>query len=762
MRRRTTTPQHSMEQSTPFGTATRRAVFLVLQLATAGSLAWLLQGECGTRRETTRTIPADVLPLEPMAHGAAPGAATPIEADIGTVRLKLTGTVAAVDGHGIANATVCLAPTNDRCCALGVRCTETDRSGYFVFDAGPAGDGQLVASANGYQPLSLSVSETVLDSPLRLVLQPGGALIRGSVVDASGGPVAGALVSAAQDEASPQAIAATDGNGAFSLTAPPGGSQLTARADGYSLVRQNVHAPQHDVRLVMVASSSLSGRVLMAGTEMPVEGVDVSVIDPNGLSGQSHRASTDQHGAFRIDALRGGGYSIVARSAAWRSDEHWLTLGVAEQQAMDIFVRPAVHLHGSVEVAGSPCSSGMATLDGPVSEYRLLDERGEVDFPGLPPGTYRAVVSCHGAVELTEELDLQVQTVRKWELSQGLTLSGRALSSSGAALDGAQVSVSPMGAAEGRPSVFCFSDAQGEFACSGLLPGEYSCELRSDSAEMSDPVRVTVDSSSGPRVVLRSYASATLRVTVKSGGDLQLDALSVIAQREGGPALIPRQEGSVFVFEQMALGTYQVTTDPEVPGTKLRIQLVGEDQIVEAVLGGFSPRALTGRVIDEEGHGVADAWVRALGGVTRGFVRPSAPVLTDAEGLFEIEGLLPGRYQLNVTSSRGDATVEDAVAGQNVTIPLRSYGSLSGVASTPGGALAASFTLAYGPVSVGAVNRVRGVDGRWSLPWLPPGTYRLRVDAPEGSADVTVDIPPGRETHVALELTSSNLNAVPN
>jgi Carboxypeptidase regulatory-like domain len=676
----------------------------------------------------------------------------PIRPDAHDEHGPLTGRVASVSGRPIAGASVCMTRVGESCCAPAA-CTTADRSGNFVLETYRARSSSLFASADGYLPLQRAVSEVELGSPLVLVLGPGGARISGSVVDASGGPIVHAFLSTRDAGNSYIAVAMTDSSGNFALTVLPGTTQLVAEADGYSRIQREVAAPEDDVRLVMVAASSLVGRVLVEGTEEPIAAIDVTVVNQRGIGGAPHTVATDREGAFRVDTLPAGGYSILALSERWRSDERWVSLGVADQQSIELLVRPASQLRGVVQVDGSRCTDGAVALEGPVSEYRALDEKGEVDFRGIPPGNYGAVVSCAWGVQLSERIQVELEpAVHTWQLDPGITLSGLATTSTGAPLSGAQIFVSPIGSPVERLSTSCMSDTQGEFSCSGLLPGDYECQLRSDSsAEISDSVKVTVSPESSPQITLRAYAGATLRVRIQAGSQLQLGAISVTARRDGA-FLLARHETGAFVFEQIPLGSYEVALDPSVPGANLRVELVRAGEVVEATLPGVVTRALSGRVVDETSNGVPDAWVRAAGASPWSQARPASPVLTDAEGAFTIEGLLAGNYQVDVNSPRGEGRLDDVPAGGTVTVPLRTYGSLSGTVSTTGGAPARAFTVAYHQSTSSAVERVSGSNGAWSLPWLAPGTYELEVTASEGTALATVDVTPGSKASMALSL----------
>lgn len=81
-------------------------------------------------------------------------------------------------------------------------------------------------------------------------------LIRGTVVDLTGAPVAWAAVwFAAGDHPTPDVAALTDDAGAFVLTAPaPGSYRIGCRADGYAPVEVEVDAGSGDIDLTITLS----------------------------------------------------------------------------------------------------------------------------------------------------------------------------------------------------------------------------------------------------------------------------------------------------------------------------------------------------------------------------------------------------------------------------------------------------------------------------------------------------------------------------
>ena len=78
-------------------------------------------------------------------------------------------------------------------------------------------------------------------------------------------------------------------------------------------------------------------------------------------------------------------------------------------------------------------------------------------------------------------------------------------------------------------------------------------------------------------------------------------------------------------------------------------------------------------------------------------------------------------------------------------VRVDTWGSLSGVVETVAGLSVPAFILDY--ESKAGIDRVRGAQGRWSLPWLAPGEYRLRV----GETERVVMLQPG--AHQVVRIT---------
>jgi protocatechuate 3,4-dioxygenase beta subunit len=175
---------------------------------------------------------------------------------------------------------------------------------------------------------------------------------------------------------------------------------------------------------------------------------------------------------------------------------------------------------------------------------------------------------------------------------------------------------------------------------------------------------------------------------------------------------------------------------------------------------------IRGRVIDDIGEPVTDAFLEIVKEAARdaswmlfemmGGTSGVEQVFTDTEGNFAIGGLGKGKYKIRAHRKGGvQAFVEHVPLGANVTIKLPRSGSISGTVAAQGGAPVKSFSIMANDHKNDSmrVESFTAADGAWTLNDLTPGEYRIRVEAPEGTASVEVKLSPGEQkTGVMLSL----------
>ena len=115
---------------------------------------------------------------------------------------------------------------------------------------------------------------------------------------------------------------------------------------------------------------------------------------------------------------------------------------------------------------------------------------------------------------------------------------------------------------------------------------------------------------------------------------------------------------------------------------------------------------ISGVVCDADGGAVSDAFIETgresesaaavagEAGRQRWRMYTDRPLLTDADGRFTIEGLLPGKYSVRAQRRGGGQALREHVAiGEVVTLTLAETGSMAGTVVLAGGGAPEEFTL---------------------------------------------------------------------
>jgi carboxypeptidase family protein len=505
--------------------------------------------------------------------------------------------------------------------------------------------------------------------------------ISGAVVDATGGGVVGAVVSAQADSAQ-LAWTSSGADGHFTLRLPPGHFEIVARAEAYSEAMSWVRAPARGVRLVLAPSASLAGRVVSRVTGEPIAGVTVNVEGPEGSVSRPRSTRAGSDGVFSFSGLARGRYQLEASGAAWRSQRQWARVEMGEQATgIELAASPAGVLVATVLVQGEPCADGFVRVQGAIWSNAPV-HAGGARVEGVVPGSYEVNVGCEPGVALTETVQLGLGlTSRSWDLSAGSSLRGSVLSAEGQPLAAAHVRVLPAADVEGS-NVDCVSDAGGDFECRGLVPGKYTCEVVGDFGPLSEPLRVIVGAADVPEVVLTTFASATIRASVSSSPSQRV-ASGVFARRAGYPAVLGTEAaGGQVSFENVPLGSYVVYVgaggEHEPHARTLRLDQAG--QVVEVALSAPPTTELVGSVLDARGEPLVDAWVRASGS---GSGNELPAVLTDAEGRFAISDVLASaRYDVKVDSNDGSTLRSGVTPGAPLLLQVRASDSAATLAHT--------------------------------------------------------------------------------
>jgi protocatechuate 3,4-dioxygenase beta subunit len=589
--------------------------------------------------------------------------------------------------------------------------------------------GFVAATADDDTPLVLHAGEARSGVDLRL--RAGDYNLHGSVVDATGGPVPNANVRAERTLA-PRLVVDTwsDDLGNFAFAVPEGPVVLQAAASGYSTTSEARVAPSSDVRLVLVPGASLRGRVLSAESGLPVAGVELRA-EPYGAQPESlsERPRSDARGSFAIEGLEPGSYVVSAIGSGLRGkSEKPYELALGEViDGIEISVRDVAQVSGRVlRGDGQSCERGSVQLGAPDPLHPLPGSQDQIDallqlspvaseigadgavsFAAVPPGKYYVTVRCHAQMlrDGPRVLDVAADDLSGllWTVSAGASLRVLTVDERDQPVAGVDFVVRlPSFGAYADDSLEARSDASGRYDIEGILsPGTY--ELVAASYYSATPVKVQVRADEQNVAKLRLAGSAAIEATLRAGGQpvegmrviaVSLDAAGGGSASELNPAVAIELGAGRYRMTPLPAGRYEVHVEdginPSVASESVELAN-GKKALVEITLERAGK--ISGRVIDDRGSPVADAWVTTIADALTAVRGASmqraafatllpARVLTDAQGEFSFERLAGGTASYTVQVSvpgAGAAQARVVHAGKaQLELILRAVGSIAG------------------------------------------------------------------------------------
>jgi protocatechuate 3,4-dioxygenase beta subunit len=299
-----------------------------------------------------------------------------------------------------------------------VKTAQADAEGRYEVGLDAAGTYSVIVRGDLFARGGGQVEILVPEGPeslVDIVLKSG--TILGRVVDASGEPVAGAIVSVRPEGAEPSSgvpggRAATRSDGTFSVeTVEPGRYRVSAQAAGYRTgeigpveVRDGEETSAVEIRLE--AGRELRGRVVdpRGGA---VAGASVIAAPAGSLQRTAFPVTTDVNGAFILTAPSDGGLDVVAIARGYAPAR---ASGVVPDDSAEIVLR--VSAGGRIRVrvidgAGAAVAGARVTVAAsppyPGSDLSMWMNGNLVTGPdgtalatGLAPGSYAVTVEMGG------------------------------------------------------------------------------------------------------------------------------------------------------------------------------------------------------------------------------------------------------------------------------------------------------------------------------------------------------------------------------
>ncbi len=677
---------------------------------------------------------------------------------------SITGTVA--DERGVlGDARVCAVPESDvpTPSPADPICSLSDQQGVYALPRLAAGRYAVIAGAEGHspqttEPFDLRDAEARRGVDLRLDV--GGALVTGTVVDISGGPIGHAHISVS---AGPPVD--TDDSGRFRVWTTPGEVSIGATAEGY-VSQLVVGESPWSVEIELVPSSSISGTVVDARTRMPIASAKVKLALSGKQPDDDLSDVSDDSGHFLIDGLAPGRYAAVAYAAhGYGQSGGSIEVGLAAHvEGTALLVFPAFAIEGTVVVGTSPSSCQRASLSIrsrslPVFADDVPGPSGSVRVNSLPPGTYQVWASCdepegEGSGSTIEITDHDV-TGQIWSLPEGeittirelTTISGRVLSASGAPVGGARVTV----ASDRGKAVESRRDGTYELA---LPPGSYRLEVSSDvGASPPDGFRIHVETAPMAQdLVLMETGRIDGHVFDADGRPVPNVEIKV----DGSSGYRITDMNGEFHIEDLPVGEREVTAEPSDAAVQIA-QVVVNAHATTAVKFTVESRhgEIRGVVTGTDGQPARDTFVsvsRELDGDGVAYVDHER-VLVGSDGAFSVAGIPEGTYSVRASDGRNETFVEHVHSGATVHIQLHASGSISGVVRRGADrARDVQIKLENRANSWQRTERFYMTEGRYRIADVPAGAYTLTVT--DGQADVlaTTDVSGGHDVQVDVDL----------
>jgi len=541
-------------------------------------------------------------------------------------------------------------------------------------------------------------------------------VVQGTVRDAEGEPVTGAVVLAVPPGEAPEffsdnlftAGSVTDLEGRYRLRVGTLGEDIRVKAVhpqyavAYSddLNLRGGEAPA-SVDLVLTTGGVVSGTVT-DGT-YPLSGVEVRLgrrseedeqrmmLAMFGIPAGGRRTSTDENGQYRFEQVAAGAYEVEAKGVHFAdSAVEPLDLGAGGETVVDFVLDPGGVIHGTVvDGGGRPLAGARVRIsemgDGGEEEMVLrMMGAAKVTVVSDEVGYFRAVGVPREPMIVSAELDgfVRAELPEVWPDGGAIELvlvpeariAGTVTDASGSPIHEFQVELRRRdGAPRTRAMPFDFSDrgrtfqdSSGRFFLGDLEPGRYRLQVRARGFAIHEQeVELGAGQSERLRIALVESGRLTgVVVDDETGDPVRGAALWFRSPDETGESfgiqeLFGRQrvrtgEGGRFRMDEIPAGETVLVVQHQSYITELRELRLAPGQSDDIKVRLRRGFRVSGRVVGPEGAPVqVPLVVVAQDG-------SSKVAFVNEEGRFQLHGLAPGRYVFRPFqgATRGEVAAE--------------------------------------------------------------------------------------------------------
>jgi hypothetical protein len=255
-----------------------------------------------------------------------------------------------------------------------------------------------MSSSVDYDPAGALGADAPSSDPHRTTIEPR-ALITGRVRRPDDTALAGASVTVVDTAGRQCGFGRTDSHGWYRCPVPGPGEYLLVcacppyRSDAMRVVADATGA---SADMMVATAAMVTGRVLRAGTIVPVPDVVLILIDERGSA--TARTVSDESGRYRIADLPEGRYTLTACCGDHDPVAIGLVLPAAETVTHDVVLNVRAALAGTVRSAtsGLPLPESLVTVldsEGRVVAHTATGRDGTFGVPDLRESEYTVIAS---------------------------------------------------------------------------------------------------------------------------------------------------------------------------------------------------------------------------------------------------------------------------------------------------------------------------------------------------------------------------------
>jgi protocatechuate 3,4-dioxygenase beta subunit len=551
----------------------------------------------------------------------------------------------------------------------------SDAGGFTRFSGLTPGPAQVLTDRGAHAEVALDAGR---ECELTLLLETGFEL-EGTVVDEQGGPVPDARIWLEPNplpdlqalRANAQAVAVTDGQGAFRIRGLSDKQDVWARKPGHApSARHYVLRGQRALEIVLPgAGAALQGQVL--GRGQPVSGAELRLwparreppYTATERGAPYATATADREGRFRIDDLPAGATRVQVRAAGYAKHLASVVLPALGRADVTLELEPAATLHGSVTSAlGGALAGAQVTVTRPdelQGASATVAGDGSYRIDDAPLGAARVTFARRGYATSCRSLVLAGEATRcDAVLQQEPAVRGRLQDEAGRPLAGWNVMGYVLGG-RSREWERARTDASGRFRLPAHRGAGYGLRVTDPEAPFrwirceglaplvaDDPqVTITIGTHQRPSAFVSGRIVDEKGNAVGGAGLRLADDLGVLL----GPPERTAADGT-FRIGPLAPSTYQIGTrefdTTEVPPVELaRFEVHPGERKDLGTLRIARDSKLVYRFLDPEGHEIVG--LHAF--VARNDGEEIATLTRGGAGRGE-QQLPPGAYWLEATS----------------------------------------------------------------------------------------------------------------